>query len=116
MLGSGTAISALMQLVSRPANISARAAAGRISDSLQEAALGLGVLLILFDQSPYSLGHETRHGLVAGGCVNTEPSQQSLRQTERDVLVCLHWWLVWRLISLYGVGPVRGGGSEFYHA
>ena len=82
--------STLMQLVSRPANLSARAAVGRISDSLQETALGLGVLLILFDQSPDGLRHETRHGLVARGSVNTQPSKQRLRKTERDVLVGLH--------------------------
>jgi hypothetical protein len=79
-----------MQFVSRPVDLSVRTAVGRISDSLQEAALGLGVLLISFDQSPDGLRHETGHGLVARGSVNTQPSKQCLRKTERDVLVGLH--------------------------
>jgi|SRR5580692_9933331 len=79
-----------MQLVSRPTDLSVRAPVGRVSDSLQKSALGLGVPLILFDQSTDGLRHKTGHGLIAGGCVNTQLSQQRLRETERYILVSLH--------------------------
>src|SRR5258708_33141416 len=81
--------STLMQLVSSPPDLSPRSEIGRVFDSIEKTVLRLSSLLILLDQSPNGFGHKARHRLIARGCINTQPPQQGLCQTRRDVLMSL---------------------------
>src|SRR5438046_6005456 len=79
--------SALMQLFPRPTNDSTGLSVGRILNSDEETALGLGCLSILVHQAADRFRHQTGHRLIVGGGINPESPEQGFGETERDILV-----------------------------